>query len=742
MASIDVFLQPVPSDTAAADVRLYSALRTLQAAPGALAVSGVAQAILFAHRMQAAPGALSVAAAANTWLQYSGITAQHRLGALGEFAFGQTYEAQIYYLDTGGGALTLSGVNATLTKVTPRVMATAAGAFSLTGVGARVGYHKLALDAGGQYMAGSWIYGGTGLSYTYEPVAASYVIQGVDPMRAPAALGQFALGQGTAGVGGAQLNYFVAISAAAGSFSLSPKTVTFTYTHPLAAAAGAFSLSGVAQALTFTRYISAAAGAFSLAGVAQTLTYTSGGPKTISAAAGAFVLSGVAQSLLVTHQAQPAAGAFTLSGVAQTLTFKRVTTTATGAFALSGVAQTLQVNHKITCAAGAFTLNGVAVTLTYTQSVKTISAAPGAFVLAGVAQALNLTRRVTTAAGAFTLAGVAVTLNRPRILGTAAGAFTLAGVAQTLKPSRLIAAAPGAFVLSGVSQALTVAHKMPTAAGTFVLAGVNVSLGRPRVFSVASGAFVLAPVAASLLQKHVISPAVRAFALSGVPASLTQILSAAGGAFAISGVAATLKVVHELYPAAGALTITPQTAGLYYGRRLAAAAGAFTLTGYSTHGVRTFPVLSSAFTLASSPATFKWSHVLTAQVGTAVQFSLNPGSVVMTRVVTPKRTMSVASINFRITGHSLTSTPRHMAVAPGVISVVGVNAALTRPRRIFSPLTGSFVIQGATASIGVPPGRAIAWWDNSARSNVWVDAQADFIGGTDTALSSMVWGAG
>jgi len=209
-----------------------------------------------------------------------------------------------------------------------------------------------------------------------------------------------------------------ALDAAAGSYSVTGQTATFSLSQ--SSASGSYSVTG--QATSFSSILNVAAGSYSVTGVDATLTATGLDSQTLSADAGSYVLAGQASS-------------FATNLVASA-----------GSYSVTGQATTLNINASI--AAGSYTVTGVAADLIPTGiSSFTISAEAGSFSLTGSATTFDLTAKA--AASSYSVTGSSAIFSTT--LPLQAGSYVVTGVDANLDAqiSLTLSAEAGSFSLIG-----------------------------------------------------------------------------------------------------------------------------------------------------------------------------------------------------------------------------------------------------------------------------------------------------
>jgi hypothetical protein len=641
-------------------------------------------------------------------------------GALGQFSLGQGKEVSaVYTLAAGTATFSWAGVNASLNHYAVSG-AVSAGSFTLSSVGARVGWGKSGTVVGGQLYE-QWIWGGTLTTIEFNPAPATYSWAGVSATvkhhrkLSPApgsfttlkasgfgglgALGQLALGQSAAITSDftAQLNKFVGFTAAPGAFALGAKTVTFNHIR---------------------NGLSAATGTFAWTGVNATMSRST---ATIAAATGAFAIAGVATPLKVSHKIYPAAAAFSLAGVpaglqqvlgaaTRTFAWTGVNTgslkylhkiyPAAGAFALAPQTITPLWKHKMTAVVGAFTL-----TKNNSHGVRTMSPPAFAFTLSKKTVTFKWSHKLYPQMGTavqFLLAPKTALLNHIitplRKLQTSAGAFVLTGHVATLKKGYTLLPSIGGYTWApNNGQMRQLSFGMFTGVGTYAVDPQTISFKFNHVYYPAAGAFVIAGAAGSL-QKHVISPAVGGFVMAGVatPLQVKRVITCNAGAFAISGSNATLAHSNHGAVSTGAFTWTGYDATMSKPHNLGVQAAAFTLGPGTIGFVRAYqmspPVV--AFLWDGSPiTTTKWLRMYPA----AGSFDVTaPAANMLHQII-----LGVIAINtqFVITGQMVSSIRKSIySVGFGTIVWQGVNTAQMIRTRLIAAAPGAFAVDGTVGA--------------------------------------------
>ena len=143
------------------------------------------------------------------------------------------------------------------------------------------------------------------------------------------------------------VNVAYAMTASAGTFSITGQTVTLSVAHKLSATFGAFSITGQSVTLKVAHLISATFGAFAITGQSVTLKQA----KTLSATHGLYTITGQSVTAKVARLVSAGFGAFTINGQSVTL----VKTSGGTAYAM-------------TAQAGVFTITGHDATLVVTPA--------------------------------------------------------------------------------------------------------------------------------------------------------------------------------------------------------------------------------------------------------------------------------------------------------------------------------------------------------------------------------------
>lgn len=286
------------------------------------------------------------------------------LAAIGELAIGQLTSVSV-------GAFTLDA---------------SAGAYSLSGQSADLGYHRIfAADAGAYTLTGQSAELGKGFVVTAD--AGAYVLTGQDAdLRSGIDTGAYVLTGQDAG-----LQHHHVLTSNAGAYVLTGQDATFAVVMP--AEAGSYVLTGQDAAVTATRFLYASHLVYENDQYAHVLFAPLGalalGGSSVSLASSRTTFELVGQSLILRRgfSFQADAGSYVVTGQDAAVTATRFLYPETGAYVLTGIAA---------------------------PSIITMPADAGAYTLTG--QSIEFSRRRRRIRG-FTRVGGAVT-GRPRVGGT------------------------------------------------------------------------------------------------------------------------------------------------------------------------------------------------------------------------------------------------------------------------------------------------------------------------------------
>lgn len=262
-----------------------------------------------------------------TYTQASGFTASASSLARAAFAYRVvTSNASVTYGPSWVNAQTTSGLLVSFKVAANNYsLAVTVGAFTLTGVAARLAFGR----------------------------------------KIAAAVGAFTL-TGIAAI----LAYGRHLIAALGTFTETGFAAALRRGYTLAVSAGAFTLTGFAAGLKRGWTLAPSAGSFALTGVDATLRAA----RKLALSAGSFTLTGVAAALRADRRLSAGTGSFTLTGFSSALAVARHLIVDPGAYTLTGNDATLVYSpatgstYTLVASRGTFTLTGNDVSFTYTPA--------------------------------------------------------------------------------------------------------------------------------------------------------------------------------------------------------------------------------------------------------------------------------------------------------------------------------------------------------------------------------------
>ena len=196
---------------------------------------------------------------------------------------------------------------------------------------------------------------------------------------------------------------------------------------------------------------------------------------------------------------------------------------------------------------------------------------------------------------------------------------------------------------------------------------------------------------------------------SGTSARLvaTRRLAAAAGGFTLTTLAAALVAARRIVAAPGALSLAGTAASIKAARRLQAAAGAVALTGAAAKltAARKLTAAPSAFALTGGTATFVYTSAPGGQ-GPTYTLTGGSGAFLLTastaRLLLARRLVAAAGAFSAAGSPAALVAKRRLAAAAGSLAIAAAPAGLRATRRLPAAVA-SFSLTGSTATFFYSP---------------------------------------
>lgn len=289
--------------------------------------------------------------------------------------------------------------------------------------------------------------GGGGATYALTAMAGSYTVTGAD----------------------ATLKVARTLPVANGSYNLSGTSVLLRRGYPMTVQVGAYTLTGQNILLTHGYSTTVSSGDYAVTGQAVQLLCG----HTVTADQGSYTITGQTVNLKHEHDVTVGAGSYVVTGQSVTLNRSASVTVSTGSYGVTGQPVSFLRTYVVVVAPESYSLNGQPVVL---GGEKTVTVDPGSYSLSGQDVSFHLARALQAVPGSYTVNGQAVLLLAAHAVTATAGSYSLNGQSVSLLGGSVLAAGAGSYTVGGQDVLFPRTYRIATGSGTYAISGQNVVL--------------------------------------------------------------------------------------------------------------------------------------------------------------------------------------------------------------------------------------------------------------------------
>lgn len=272
----------------------------------------------------------------------------------------------------------------------------------------------------------------------------------------------------------------VTLEASPATYTLTGADAAIIAARILAVDAAAYLVTGEQAAVAYDRLFAVDPGSFTVAGAAADLVYVVVGAYILDATAGAYNVAGVDADPIMSRLLTAAPGGFSVAGADAAPLLGRAVAAEPATVIVTGAAAAALLGRTLGADAGAYTVSGEDAAALYG---RTLSVEPAVYVIASPDGSLVYARIFAVDPAEFAVDGDAATLGYGRAVAADPAIYIVAGDAINAIAERELGLAPAAYLIDGASAEFAIVAGAPIGGapitGRIVFPEAD-PVGRPR----------------------------------------------------------------------------------------------------------------------------------------------------------------------------------------------------------------------------------------------------------------------